>query len=357
MSLDKILLFPYYFTLYCRNKLFDKGVYKSIHYDIPSICVGNIAVGGTGKTPMVEYLIRMYRENERIAVISRGYGRKTKGLLKVEVNDDYRNVGDEPLQIKRKFPDVDVIVSASRRQAFEMLSALPESERPTLVILDDAFQHRKVKPDFSILLTSYSRPYFSDNLMPIGRLRDLRSQAQRADMVVVTKVPDEITPLMREEWRKKLKLKASVPLLFAKLHYNDLKPVFPDVCDQRYSYSKTGILFSGIADDSMIKRDIIEKYTIKHSMKFNDHHNFSKSDLKMLVSQIKKYNTSVVMTTEKDAQRLLYLKDIPGILKERLFYLPIECEIIPYEDNIEYIPEELPVLGQKQMKECIKFKN
>ena len=355
MSLDKILLFPYYFTLYCRNRLYDKGVYKSMHYNIPSICVGNIAAGGTGKTPMVEYLIRMYRQNEKIAMISRGYGRKTKGFRKVEVNDDYRNVGDEPLQIKRKFPEVNVVVCASRRQAFETLSALPEQQRPSLIILDDAFQHRKVKPDYSILLTSFSHPYFSDHLLPIGRLRDLPSQVRRADMVVVTKVEEEVSPFMRDEWRGKLKLKPSTHLLFSNLYYEDLLPVFPDDCDQRYAYAKTAVLFSGIADDSMIKRDIIEKYAVKHSIKFSDHHDFRKSDLRMLVSQIKKYSTSVFITTEKDAQRLLY-KDIPAVLKERLFYLPIKCEIIPYEDNMVYIEEELPALGQKQMKECINFK-
>ena len=157
MKLDRILLFPYTLTLALRNLLYDRGVFKSYVPPVPSICVGNVTVGGTGKTPMVELLVRMYRDDRRVAVVSRGYGRKTKGYREVAVDDTYREVGDEPLQIKKKFPDVTVVVDADRTRAIETLAALPEDRRPQLVILDDAFQHRRVRPGYSILLVSSTR--------------------------------------------------------------------------------------------------------------------------------------------------------------------------------------------------------
>ena len=176
MKIDRLLLFPYAIVLAVRNLFYDKGVLKS----------------GTGKTPAVEMLIRLYRDSRRIAVVSRGYGRKTKGFRTVSVEDNYRDVGDEPLQIKRKFPEVTVVVDASRRRAVDALAAMSPEVRPDLVILDDAFQHRKLRPDFSIVLVSAARPIFKDSLLPIGRLRDLPNQIRRADMVIVTKMEGEI---------------------------------------------------------------------------------------------------------------------------------------------------------------------
>ena len=171
MKIDRLLLFPYAIVLAVRNLFYDKGVLKSYPSVLPSICVGNITVGGTGKTPAVEMLIRLYRDSRRIAVVSRGYGRRTKGFRTVSVEDNYRDVGDEPLQIKRKFPDVAVVVDASRRRAVDALAAMSPDVRPDLVILDDAFQHRRLRPDFSIVLVSSTRPVFKDSLLPIGRLR------------------------------------------------------------------------------------------------------------------------------------------------------------------------------------------
>ena len=216
MKLDRILLFPYTLTLALRNLLYDRGVFKSYVPSVPSICVGNVTVGGTGKTPMVELLVRMYMGERRVAVVSRGYGRKTKGYREVNVEDTYRDVGDEPLQIKKKFPDVTVVVDADRARAIETLAALPEERRPQLVILDDAFQHRRVRPGYSILLVSSTRPLHKDALLPIGRLRDLPSQVRRADMVIVTKMEDSVTETVRYRWRESMRLPGRIPLLFSR---------------------------------------------------------------------------------------------------------------------------------------------
>ena len=353
MLLDKILLFPYYITLSCRHALYNSGIWKSTHYSIPTICVGNVTVGGTGKTPMVELLIRMFQGEYRLAVISRGYKRKSKGLLEVFPDQDYTQTGDEPLQIKRKFPDVRVFVDSNRGRAISELERLPENERPELILLDDAFQHRKVKADCSILLVESSRPIYSDYLLPLGNLRDLPSRSKHADIIVVTKIRGDLDYSLRRRWRNDLKLPESFPLHFSKISYLKPLPIFPQDCDMRYAYAKNGVLFSGIANDQQIKMELGWRYTINESMKFSDHHNFTKSDLKSIAKMAKKYPTAIVLTTEKDAQRLQQREDLPSVLKERLFYIPIISEIIPVDISTRVIEEEMGELGMNQLKESI----
>lgn len=353
MKLDRILLFPYTLTLALRNLLYDRGVFKSYVPSVPSICVGNVTVGGTGKTPMVELLVRMYMGERRVAVVSRGYGRKTKGYREVNVEDTYRDVGDEPLQIKKKFPDVTVVVDADRARAIETLAALPEDRRPQLVILDDAFQHRRVRPGYSILLVSSTRPLHKDALLPIGRLRDLPSQVRRADMVIVTKMEDSVTETVRYRWRESMRLPGRIPLLFSRTAYLPPVPVFADGCDQRYVYAKNAIVFSGIADDRAVRREAGWKYTVNDVLRFPDHHRYTLSDMSRILSSMRRHPTAVVLTTEKDAQRLVSLNGMPPELKARLFYLPIVSEIIPETGSGRYIEEELPGLGLQQLKETI----
>ena len=184
---SKTLLFPYWLTLAIRNKLYDKGVLKSESFDIPVISVGNISVGGTGKTPHTEMLVSLLSGKYRIAVISRGYKRKSKGYHEVKATDDFSLCGDEPLQIKRKFPQIIVAVCKDRALAIRKVT---EEYGVNLIILDDAFQYRKIKPSCNILLVNYNRTIAGDNLLPIGRLRDLASQVKRADAVIITKCPD-----------------------------------------------------------------------------------------------------------------------------------------------------------------------
>lgn len=353
MILDKIILFPYYIVLVVRNYMYDKGIFKSYVPVLPTVCVGNITAGGTGKTPMVELLVRMYMKDRKVAVVSRGYGRRSKGSRTVSVDDTYQDVGDEPLQIKRKFPEVTVVVDASRKRAIDMLASLPEGERPDMVILDDAFQHRRITPGFTIVLVSSSRPVYKDSLIPIGRLRDLPSRIKKADMVIVTKMEDDVDDAMRRKWRQNLKLPARIPMMMSRISYMAPEPVFPKDCDNRFKYSRNAVMFTGIADNATLKREAGWRYSLNEVIAFPDHHNFTKSDFSRIAAAVKKHPTAMVLTTEKDAQRLVSTPSVPMQIKSRLFYLPIVSEIIPDVDVRNYIQEELPGIGLKQLKENI----
>ncbi|HIZ86661.1 MAG TPA: tetraacyldisaccharide 4'-kinase [Candidatus Coprenecus pullistercoris] len=353
MIVDKLLLFPYFLVLVLRNYMYDKGILKSYKSPLPSICVGNVTAGGTGKTPMVELLIRLYKEEMRIAVVSRGYGRKTKGPRMVSVDDTYRDVGDEPLQIKRKFPDVMVMVDASRKRAVDALASLPDGERPDMVIFDDAYQHRRIRAGFNIVLVSSSRPVFRDALLPIGRLRDLPSRVAKADMVVVTKVEEAVDDALRRRWRHDLRLPSRIPLLMSRIAYLTPEPVFPGECDGRYKYATGAVLVTGIADNATLRREAGWRFSLNEVLSFPDHHGYSSSDFARIVSALRRYPTSLVLTTEKDAQRLVSHPDVPVQIKSRLFYLPIVSEIIPDVDVRRYIQEELPGVGLAQLKENI----
>ncbi len=351
--LDKILLFPYFATLKLRHCLYNRNILKSYRPQIPTICVGNITVGGTGKTPMVELLVRIFKDEYRIAVVSRGYKRRTNDLRDVSPLDSYLTVGDEPLQIKKKFPDIKVLVDANRKRAITYLQALPEHERPTLIILDDAFQHRSIKPSFSIVLVNSHRPIHKDSLLPFGRLRDLPGQIGRADMVVVTKMEREPDMQQRELWRKNLRLSSGTPLLFSKTVYQDMKPVFPQEVDTHYLYAKGAVLFTGIANDTNMKMAVQARWTLFKTLKFPDHHDFTESDLREILSQAKAYPMSLILTTEKDAQRLSCMDIVPLELKKRMFHLPIESEIIPEKLPHNVLEQEIAGYGIKELKSLI----
>lgn len=355
MKIDRIVLFPYTLVLALRNFFYDRGILKSYPSALPSICVGNITVGGTGKTPAVEMLIRLYRDSRKIAVVSRGYGRRTKGFRTVSVDDHYKDVGDEPLQIKRKFPYVTVVVDASRRRAVDALAAMSPEVRPDLVILDDAFQHRRLRPDFSIVLVSSTRPVFKDSLLPIGRLRDLPNQIRRADMVIVTKMEGEIPFSERLRWRESLELRKDIPLLFSGIKYLPPQPVIPEKGDSRFVYSKSAVVLAGIADDRSVRRGVSWKYTVSETVSFGDHHDYTLSDISKVAAAVRRHPTAVVLTTEKDAQRLRSLKGIPGEVSSRLFYIPIESEIIPDVEPGRYLEQELPAIGYEELKTNIKI--
>ena len=352
---SKILLFPYWMALKIRHFLYDKGICKSTGYPIPVICVGNITVGGTGKTPHTEMIIRMVQDKYRIAVLSRGYKRKTKGFRIASATDTFAQVGDEPLQIKQKFPNILVAVCEDRRTGIEKLLALPEPGngiegpfRPQMIILDDAFQHRKVKPSHNIVLINWNNPIFSDNLLPLGRLRDLPEQIKRADSVIVTKSPrfgehdgiidaplaaQQIAPVAKE-WRGKLGLRDDQKLCFSSIFYGTPMAVSPADADNRYIYSSSAVFFTGIANDTEFRNHIVGSYKVLDSIKFPDHCNFTRSNIKEINNWAAKYPTSVVLTTEKDSKRLIGNPYLSAELKKRLFYIPIEVRILPMETKL-----------------------
>lgn len=325
-----------------RNWLFDHNLLRHEEFEIPVITVGNITVGGTGKTPHVEYLVGMLALDYNIAVLSRGYKRKTKGFILANSNSTPDSIGDEPLQIFSKFGSrVKVAVCESRKKGIrELLRQFPEIN---LVILDDGFQHRYVKPAVSILLMDYNRPIYEDHLLPLGRLRESASHTDRADMVIVTKCPPGLAPLDYRLAMKKLDLMPFQKLYFSNFTYGGLLPVFPD--DDPYSVSlasltarDTVMLVTGVANPRGFVRHFRNypfKVVVNH---FPDHHNFSREDLRKLEDKFRDLTgeRKIIITTEKDAMRLAYNPYFPASLKHFTYFLPIAVNMLagPDEGNI-----------------------
>ncbi len=325
--INNILLLPYLIVLKIRHYLFDSGILKSRKFDIPIICIGNIAIGGTGKTPHTEYFIKQLMPTDKVAVLSRGYGRKSKGFHLVQTDSTVKEVGDEPLQMKRKFVDVVVAVCEKRVKGIEMLLALPEEVRPTVIILDDAFQHRRITPSRNILLVDYNNMLEDDILFPFGRLRDLPEQKRRADMVIVTKCPGEISPEERFVREQHLKLSKDQQLVFSTLKYAEPKSVFAGA-DRRYIYSKYAILITAVASPKQLQYQLLSDYKIIDKINFRDHHNFTKAEVRRINRKLAKWPKAVIFTTEKDAQRMMEKTKFSQSVKERLFYIPIEVAFI-----------------------------
>ena len=352
--IDKILLFPYWLTLKLRHFMYDHGMKKVHVADVPTICVGNITVGGTGKTPHTEMIVRLLSQDSfwgsrNIAVLSRGYKRRTKGFQQVVCEGSARQFGDEPLQIKRKFPSVTVAVDKSRKQGCGFLSD-PEQVQTSkkarkclhkdfpkadLIILDDAFQHRAVKPSVSIVLVDYNRPTFEDHLMPLGKLRDLRERIGAADIVIVSKCPRFIDPWERSKWTEALKIRKDQHIFFTTIGYDQSQAIFPEG-DPRYLYTHKLILFSGIANDRPFRNYLTDSYKIIRHFDFPDHHKFSKADIATIRRAADAFPTSVVMTTEKDCQRIRDCKSIPDNLKKRMFYAPIKVNFYSEMEQEEF---------------------
>lgn len=320
----------YRLILKLRHKAYDKGRKKSEKAVLPTLCIGNVTVGGCGKTPHTELCLRLLKEVKGVAVLSRGYGRKSKGFLKVETEGQACDYGDEPLQIARKFPERVVAVDKNR---LEGCKRLKEDYNCSLVILDDAFQHRKLKADLNVVLVNYSRPVFQDRLLPFGRLRDLPERIFKADMLIVSKCPPDISEEEKEAWRKKLRLEGkNIPLLFSYIHYLPPKMIFKEG-DPRYIYSQRILYMSGIAKDDNLFRHLSGSYHILESFEFSDHHDFKLKDLKKVEKAARKAKACAIATTEKDAQRLLSCDFVSDYLKERLFMVPIEARFCSAEDE------------------------
>lgn len=343
------MLFPYWQALEMRNRLYDRrdAHGRSVRFGIPVVSVGNITVGGTGKTPHTEMLVRAFKDSYKVAVISRGYKRKTKGYRIVNESDDFILTGDEPLQIKRKFPEITVAVCKNRIKAIKRVI---EDYGVNFVILDDAFQYRRIRPSCSILLVKYSNTIAGDNLIPIGSLRDLPSQTGRADIVIITKSPDfgdydggedlgrALDGVTNEEtkWRNELSLREEQKVYFSVVRYCDPKPLFPEEAENRYLYSKFASFFSGIANDADFKMQLVGRYRIEESIKFSDHKKFTEADVRRIAAMAARNPASIIYTTEKDAVRLFRRNDLPKELRHRIFYIPIVTEIIPPVKSAEF---------------------
>ena len=324
----------YRLALRLRHHAFDTGRKKSVPSAIPSVCIGNVTVGGTGKTPHTEMLLRLLESREGVCVLSRGYGRRTKGFLKVDPDGSSAAYGDEPLQIARKFPERTVAVDADRAEGCGRLKEMGGK----LVILDDAFQHRSLKADLNIVLVNYSRPVFDDRLLPFGRLRDLPERIFKADIIIVSKCPEDITEEEKCEFARKSHLtdysssecQAENPygekqiLLFSTIKYLKPEMVFPEG-DPRYIYSHKVMYLSGIAYDRRLHDHLLQNYRVLKSFEFADHHVFRKKELAGIEKELRKAKACPLVTTEKDAQRLRSLPFVSAYLKERTFMVPIQA--------------------------------
>lgn len=323
----------YRLILALRHLFYDKGWKKSLKAAVPTICVGNITVGGTGKTPHTEMILRKLLESDRwgysnIAVLSRGYKRKSKGFQIVSRDASARFAGDEPLQMARKFPSVTVAVDKDRIHGCQQLQS-------DIIVLDDAFQYRRLNPSLSIVLVDYNRPIFKDSLMPWGRLRDLPSQIKRAEVVIVTKCPAFLEDGESEQWRKNLKLNPEQKLFFTTITHDAPEPVFPEA-DSRYVYSHRLILVSGIANDAPLRSHLSDTYKISMRLAFKDHHKFTGGDIRAIDNAVKELPTACIMTTEKDAQRLRDVKKVPDRVRERMFYIPVRARFLSEEDETSF---------------------
>lgn len=323
------LSFIYGLVVRVRNSMFNHKILKSESYDIPIICIGNLAVGGTGKTPHTEYIIRMLKERYRIAVLSRGYKRESSGFILANDNSSSRDIGDEPYQMKRKFPDIIVAVDADRRRGIRKLLSLGTDIRPEVILLDDAFQHRYVTPSLNILLTDSHRIYTKDRLLPYGRLREPKEGAERADVIIVTKCEEDIQPIEFRIIEEEIHLAPYQKLFYSKIVYGELEPLFKGVAKRRelskIESSTHVILISGIASPEPLLREVGKQTKSIISITFPDHHSFDKQDIKSIESKINGIDSDdkIIITTEKDAARLRDLPFLPKSWQSMIYCLPI----------------------------------
>lgn len=321
-----------------RNKLFDWGYFQSKSFDVPVICVGNLAVGGTGKTPHTEYLINLLQQaGLNIAMLSRGYKRKSKGYVLAAEDTDVKRIGDEPYQIKTKFPGIRVAVDEKRCHGIELLMKL-ENPAVDVVLLDDAFQHRHVKAGLNILLTDFHRLFCDDVLLPAGRLREPRDGKNRAQIVIVTKCPEDIKPIDFNIITKRLKLYPYQQLYFSSFRYGALTPLFGEKRRALASLKKNEqvLLVTGIASPATLL-DKLKSYTPHINLcSFGDHHDFSNKDLQVIKEHFERMEgeDKLIVTTEKDATRLQHHPALAEMLKPYLYVLPIEIEFLQNQQQI-----------------------
>ncbi len=314
-----------------RNNLFEIGILKSKSYRTPVISIGNITVGGTGKTPHTEYLIRLLSPKYKVAVLSRGYKRKSKGFILAKPETPMQIIGDEPYQMKQKFPDIHVAVDKDRRRGIEQLCDQQTVSHTDVILLDDAYQHRYVKPGVNILLVDYHRMIGEDKLLPAGRLREPFEGKERANIVIVTKCPTDIKPIGYRVISKSLNLRPYQKLFFSTLKYGALSALFHNDTRSIDTLKKNEhvLLLTGIASPEQMKMDI-EAYS-KHitPLAFEDHHYFSGKDAELINQTFEQLPASkIIITTEKDATRLKHLDGLNEKVKESIYILPIEIEIL-----------------------------
>jgi len=348
MKILRIILFPlsivYGLIVFLRNKLYDWGVFSSTEFEVPTISVGNLCIGGTGKTPHIEYLIRLLSPEFYIATLSRGYGRKTKGFVLASIKSTASDIGDEPLQFASKFSNIPVAVDEKRvRGVKQMLSLFPTLQT---ILLDDAFQHRAIKPGLSIVLTDFGKLYLTDFMVPTGTLREFRSGIKRADIIIITKCPEVLLPIERKRLIKEINPLPHQNIYFSTIKYGEFLPLQSETINpfsKEYYFERhySIVLLTGIANTLPLEYYLKDKAKTIIPVGFPDHHSFTKNDLenvKKIFDNIASSN-KIIVTTEKDAMRLKdpefseLLKLLP------VFYMPIEIDF--YDNNKNEFNEQI----------------
>jgi tetraacyldisaccharide 4'-kinase len=325
----------YGFGVGLRNMLFEMGALKSKKYDVPIISVGNITVGGTGKTPHVEYLIELLKDHMNVAVLSRGYKRKSRGFVLADKDTPMTQIGDEPFQMKQKYPDIIVAVDGNRRRGIEKLIEGEAGKKADIILLDDAFQHRYVKPGINILLVDYHRLVIYDELLPAGRLREPVKSKDRADIVIITKCPKDLNPMEYRVITKAMKLYPYQQLYFSTHEYDTPRLVFPEMADGKEIKSldelkdKSILLLTGIASPQQMEHDLAPYTSQLTPLTFGDHYAFKKKDVERINELFASLSgQKLIITTEKDATRLLTTEGLSDEVKKHLYVLPIHISMM-----------------------------
>ncbi|MDR0680329.1 MAG: tetraacyldisaccharide 4'-kinase [Dysgonamonadaceae bacterium] len=326
-----------------RNKLFDWNILPAEEFSVPVISIGNLAVGGTGKTPHTEYLVRLLAKKYKISVLSRGYRRKTKGFVLAGENVSAQSLGDEPFQIYRKFPEIIVAVDGNRRRGIQNLLKLPENKRPEIILLDDAFQHRYVTPSLSILLTESNCLFYDDKLLPVGRLREPAKNSSRADIVICTKCPESFKPIDYRIILKNMDLDPHQQLYFTSYLYKSLLSVFPEntfvkkeSIERLKKESYSFLLIAGISRPQELIKQLGNYTSDLQTLIYPDHYNFKAKDIAEIAEIFTgiKNNNKMIITSEKDAVRLMSNAFVPEEIKAFIYCLPIEVAFREEQESL-----------------------
>jgi tetraacyldisaccharide 4'-kinase len=343
----KNILFPlsllYEAGVEFRNKLFDRNILPVEEFSVPVVSIGNLAVGGTGKTPHTEYLVRLLIKKYKVAVLSRGYRRKTRGFVLAGDEASAQSLGDEPFQMHRKFPDLVVAVDGNRRRGIRNLLKLPEAQRPEIILLDDAFQHRYVKPSLSILLTESNHLFYDDRPLPAGRLREPAGNSARADIIICTKCPESFKPIDYRTVLENMELDSHQQLYFTSYLYKSLLPVFPESAsvkeesiERLKKESCSFLLIAGLAHPKALIKQLKNYTSNLQTLIYPDHYTFKAKDIAEIAgifAGIKNRNKRII-TSEKDAVRLMDNAFVPEEIKAFIYYWPIE---VVFQEKQEHL--------------------
>lgn len=333
-----------------RNHLFNIGYTPSLSFDPLIISVGNLSVGGTGKSPMIEYLVRMLYKEHALAILSRGYRRKTHGIRLAGEQDNADTLGDEPYQFYRKFggPSLNqvehrpkkVVVAVGEERTLAIPEILHHHPEVGIILLDDAFQHRRVKADLQILLSTYQRPFYKDRILPLGLLRESRKGAKRADVVIITKCPEEITEEKSKEMRAAVHAYTGeeVPVFFTTISYPSPEPVF----EQGLTIHEPVLLFSGIANADLFEAYARQQFSVTEHIRWEDHHRYTQSDVEKVEKAMKRSGAKSILTTEKDMVKLIEPAQSALWKTLPLHYLPIQVKFLANETAFQqYISDKI----------------